>query len=396
MWIGRLVLVCILAALAIGPVVFAQETPAAEAPADNPLGIQARAGLLMDTITGEVLYSFDEHEIIQPASLAKIMTFELILEALGRGTVKLDDKATVSEKAWRFALDNNLSNMFLEVGDQVTIRDLLLGLMVSSGNDASVVLAEHLGISEDAFVNMMNDRARELGMKDTVFKNSHGLDAEGQATTAFDIAILSRHLINNHPDALKYTSALEFTYNDISQPNWNELIGMDERVDGLKTGHLNVSGYHLAATAREGGMRLIAVVLGAESRTARANEATKLLNYGFQNFATVNLNEALKASLPGEVPVYKGDSRRILVGTASAAVVTVPRGREKEITVTVDVPTYLVAPVERGSKIGDARLLLGEMEIKSIDLVAEDDVARGGLLRVLFDSIRLFFRNLFN
>lgn len=363
-----------------------------DAEASNPLAIQARSVTLMDAVTGQVIYGFNERERIQPASLAKIMTFELILEALDQGVFTLDTKVPVSEKAWRLALDNKLSNMFLEVGDQVPVRDLLYGLMVSSGNDAAVVLAEYRGGSEEGFVKMMNDRARELGLNETVFMNSHGLFAEGQYTTAADVATLTRHVLQAHPEAVKITGVKEFTHGKITQPNWNRLVLTDPRVNGLKTGHLPEAGYHLAATAQDRGMSLIAVVMGTKGEDARAVEARKLLNYGFNNFNTVMVDWAPKVSSP--LPVYKGRARGVAVAPAGPVAVTVPRGREKEVAVTIDQPRYAVAPVREGQKLGQIVIAVGGQDVVRADLLAQRDVPRAGLLRSAWDSLRLIFRNL--
>ncbi len=360
---------------------------------DNPLGVQARAAVLLDAVTGQTLYAFNEDLRLPPASLAKIMTFDLILEALDRGILAADAKVTVSEKAWRLALDNTISNMFLEVGQQVSVRDLLYGLMVSSGNDAAVALAEYRAGSEENFVNMMNARARELGLRDTVFRNSHGLSAEGQYTTARDMAILARHVVLDHPEALEITAAKEFTWNNIRQPNWNRLVLQDPRVDGLKTGHLPEAGYHLVATAREGDRQLIAVVLGTPGEEVRAREARRLLDYGFRNFTTLTLD--LKGQVPDELPVYKGRARRVTVRPAAPPRVTVPRGREGELRLTTSLARYAVAPVKAGERLGTLTVGLDGRELLRLELQAGEDVGRGGWWRVAWDSVRLFFRSLF-
>lgn len=358
----------------------------------NPLSIQARSGVLMDAATGRVLYAFNERERLQPASLAKIMTFELILEAVDKGLLSMDTRITVPESAWRLALDNQLSNMFIEVGDEVAVRDLLSGLMVSSGNDAALTLAEYRGGSEPGFVAMMNARARELGLRDTVFKNSHGLFAEGQFTTALDVALLARHVVSAHPEALKITARKEFTYGGIRQPNWNRLVLVDRRATGLKTGHLPDVGYHLAATAEDRGMSLIAVVLGTAGEDARVKEAQKLLNYGFNNFSTVSLD--LKGEVPADLPVYKGAARRVPLVPARAPKVTVPRGREGEIRTVAEVPRYVVAPVRKGQSLGAVRVELAGEEVGRLPLEAGRDVPTGGFFRRLLDSVRLFFRSI--
>ncbi len=358
----------------------------------NPLGIQARAGVLMDAYSGQILYAFNEHERMQPASLAKIMTFDLILEAVEKGAIGMDTKVPVSEKAWRLALDNSLSNMFIEVGEQVKVSDLLKGLMVSSGNDAAVALAEYRGGSEARFVDMMNARAGELGLKETRFQNSHGLAADDQYTTAYDMALLARHVVLQHPEAFKITSLKEFTYRNIKQFNWNKLVLRDPRVDGLKTGHLPEVGYHLVATAQDRGMRLIAVVMGTQGEAARMDEAQKLLDYGFRNFATVEVD--WKAKVSPVLPVYKGRQREVALTTAAPVVVTVPRGEERTVTVAASTIGRAVAPVRKGEKVGRLTVKAGGREVAGFDLLAASDVPRGGFFRVVWDSIRLFFAGL--
>lgn len=388
----RLAAAIVLGACALGWRAWAAPVDPAAAFPPNPLGIQARAGLLMDAYSGQVLYAFNEHERMQPASLAKVMTFDLILEAVEQKALSMDTKVPVSERAWRLALNNRLSNMFIEVGEQVTVSDLLKGLMVSSGNDAAVALAEYRGGSEERFVDMMNARARELGLKETRFANSHGLAADGQYTTAYDMALLARHVVLQHPEGLKITSLKEFTYAGIRQFNWNRLVLRDPRVDGLKTGHLPEAGYHLVATARDGGMRLIAVVMGTAGETERMNEAQKLLDYGFRNFATVEVD--WKAKAPSALPVYKGKERSVPLEPAAPVVVTVPRGQEGRIAVGASTAGRAVAPVRKGEKLGRLTVTLAGKEIAGFDLLAARDVPRGGLLRVAWDSIRLFFARL--
>lgn len=382
----------------------ATTTPApAPATADNPLAVQARSALLMDVRTGEVLYSFNDRDPMQPASLTKIMAFEIYLESLAAKTVSLDDKATVSEKAWRLSLNNRLSNMFIDAGERVPVRDLLYGLMVSSGNDVSVVLAEHRSGSEEAFVLDMNERARALGLTDTRFANSHGLFAPDQASTARDMALLTRRILLQHPGATEYTSRPSFTWNGITQPNWNELIGKDTginvprdpRVTGFKTGHLNEAGYHLVATARdkEKDLDLIAVVMGTDARETRAREALKLLTYGFNNFRTVTVD--WKKRTTSELPVYKGKERRVALVTDRPVVTTVRRGTEDSLKVTADLPPEVIAPVRKGQRLGTLTLSSGERELARYELLAAEGVSRGGLSRVVWDSLRLFFRGLF-
>lgn len=374
----------------------------APATADNPLAVQARSALLMDVRTGDLLYSFNDRDPMQPASLTKIMAFEIYLESLAAKIVSLDDKATVSEKAWELSLNNRLSNMFIDAGERVPVRDLLYGLMVSSGNDVSVVLAEHRSGSEEAFVLDMNERARALGLTDTRFANSHGLFATGQASTARDMALLTRHILLKHPGATEYTSRPSFTWNGITQPNWNELIGKDTginvprdpRVTGFKTGHLNEAGYHLVATARDKGkdLDLIAVVMGTDSRETRAREALKLLTYGFNNFRTVTVD--WKKRTTSELPVYKGKERRVALVTDRPLVTTVRRGTEESLKVTADLPSEVIAPVRKGQRLGMLTLSSGERELARYELRAAEAIPRGSLFRVVWDSLRLLFRSL--
>ncbi len=377
-------------------VALAQERPD---PA-NPLGIRARSALLMDAATGRVLYAFHERDRMQPASLAKIMTFDLILEAIRDGVLSPDTAVTVSEEAWRLALDNTRSNMFLELGERVRIKDLLPGLMVASGNDAALVLAEARSGSEEAFVALMNERARRLGLTDTRYANSHGLSSPDQYTTARDVAILTRHVILEHPDSLRITGMKEFTHAGITQPNWNGLVLKDPRVDGVKTGHLPEAGYHLAATGREGNMRLIAVVMGVQDdrergvsgQELREREAQRLLEYGFRNFATVRPD--WRRAVPSSLTVYKG--RRPTVGIALGApvVLTVRRGEEGKIKLVPELPPYAVAPIVKGQELGRLRVLVGGEEVASPSLTAAEAVPPGGLWRRFWDSLRLLVKSL--
>lgn len=366
----------------------------------NPLGIRARSAVLLDAATGSVLYSFNEDDRMQPASLAKIMTFELILEALRDRVLSPDTTATVSEEAWRLALDNTRSNMFLEVGERVKVGDLLPGLMVASGNDAALVLAEARSGSEAAFVALMNERARRLGLKDTRYANSHGLSAPDQYTTARDVAALSRHVVLDHPDALRITGRKEFTHAGITQPNWNGLVLTDPRVDGLKTGHLPEVGYHLAATAKEGDMRLIAVVMGVQDdrergisgQVLREKEAQRLLEYGFRNFATVR--PAWRRALPAGLTVYKGRRPSVGLTLPEPVVLTLRRGEEARLRLAPELAPYAVAPVRKGQELGRLRILLGEKEVASRPVVAAEAVPPGGLWRRLWDTLRLLVKSL--
>ena len=360
----------------------------------NSLNLEVKSAFLMDAQTGQVLYRYRSDERIQPASLAKILTFEYMLEALEDQRLAMDDMAVVSERAWRLSLDSSVSRMFLEVGDQVPIRDLLYGLMVSSGNDAAVVLAEHMAGTEEAFVVELNELASELGLKNTVLKNSHGLEAEGQFTTAEDMAVLARHIVLEHPEGLEITSTKEFQYGiEYAQPNFNSLVFRDSRVTGLKTGHLSVSGYHVVATAEDENQSLIAVVMGAASDQARANEAYALLQYGFRQFDNVQVD--WQKDVETKIPVFKGQAREVALTTPYPLFVTVSNESSEGLSVRQELSKPLVAPVNQGQVVGKLTVLMGDEPIKEVDLVAAQEVRRGGWWRVMVDSLRLFVATLF-
>lgn len=360
---------------------------------ENPLNIQARSAYLVEARTGRVLYDFNSGERMQPASLAKIMTFDLALEDLAQNRIRMEDTTTVSRKAWQLALDQNVSRMFLEVGDVVTVEQLLYGLMVASGNDAAIALAEFLAGSEEAFVIRMNEQAQKLGLTDTRFVNSHGLEAEDQYTTARDMARLALHVVRTHPEALAITQTEEFQYKiPTPQRNYNRLLFKDDRVTGLKTGHLGPGTYHLVATAEEGTMSLVGVVMGAANEEARTEEAEKLLQYGFSQFRTLQV--PWQNQVETERRVYKGRADTVPLTVRDAPFVTLKRGEEDGLTVTAEVQEPLVAPIQEGQELGSLVVRSGEEVLGRFPLVAAQAVERGGFFKVLFDSLRLFFASL--
>jgi D-alanyl-D-alanine carboxypeptidase (penicillin-binding protein 5/6) len=249
---------------------------------EGGLYCNAKAAVLMDALTGQILYEQNPQLKLGPASFVKILTLYLVFDALRAGQLKMDDMVTVSERAWRI----QGSKMFIKVGDRVKVEDLLKGIAVSSGNDACIAIAEHIAGTEDVFVSKMNEKALSLGLKESRFVNSHGMPAEGQMTTAMDMAILAKRYMADHPEAMPLHSTAEFEYNKIKQGNRNTLLNKGG-VDGLKTGHIEESGYHLLATAKRDNQRMIAVVMGCDKMSTRAREALKLLEHGFRNFSTV-------------------------------------------------------------------------------------------------------------
>jgi len=342
-----------------------------------PFALDARAAMMIDADTGAVLYAYNEHEKMQPASLAKIMTFYLTLDALKAGKVSPTTDVTISESAWRLSMNDTVSRMFLGVGQKVAVNDLLLGLMVSSGNDAAVALAEYLGGSTDGFTRMMNDKAKEIGLKETHFDNPDGLPEEGEFTTAADMVALAHSLVTHHPEAIKYTSAKEFTFDKISQPNFNKLLLHDARVNGIKTGHVDEAGYHLVASASSNGMNLLSAVLGAPSEARRMTESEKLIDWAFRTF--VSYRPDLKKAMPATIPVHDGVAETVAIGPNGVAAFTLGRGEETRVTVQFEPAVrYVEAPVQPGDSIGDLTVLLAGKPQATIPIVTKVAVERAG------------------
>jgi D-alanyl-D-alanine carboxypeptidase (penicillin-binding protein 5/6) len=341
-----------------------------------PFALDAKAAMMIDADTGAVLYAYNEHEKMQPASLAKIMTFYLALDALKTGKITPTTDVTISEAAWRLSMNDTVSRMFLGVGQKVAVNDLLFGLMVSSGNDAAVALAEYLGSTTDNFTKMMNDKAGEIGLKETHFDNPDGLPEEGEFTTAADMVALAHSLVNHHPEAIKYTSAKEFTFDKISQPNFNKLLLHDARVNGIKTGHVDEAGYHLVASAGSNGMNLLSAVLGAPSEAHRVTESEKLIDWAFRTFVSYRPD---KKSVPAEIPVHDGVVEKVAIGPNGDAAFTLGRGEETKVTVQFEPSVrYLEAPVQVGTPVGDLTVLLNGKPQATIPIVSKGAVERAG------------------
>ena len=351
-----------------------------------PFALDAKAAMMIDADTGAVLYAYNEHQKMQPASLAKIMTFYLTLDALKAGKIVPVTDVTISEKAWRLSMDDTVSRMFLSVGQKVAVNDLLYGLMVSSGNDAAVALAEQLGGSTEAFTQLMNDKAKEIGLKETHFDNPDGLPEEGEFTTAADMATLARSLLQHHPEALQYTSAKEFAFDKIKQPNFNTLLFYDKRVNGIKTGHVDEAGYHLVASAASNGMNLLSAVMGAPSSERRRTETEKLIEWAFRTF--VSYRPDLKKAMPAAIPVHDGVAETVAIGPDGAAVFTLGRGEESKVTVQyTPAARYLEAPVRAGDPVGDLAVLLNGKPQATIPIVTKAGVTRAGFFERLRQKI---------
>jgi serine-type D-Ala-D-Ala carboxypeptidase (penicillin-binding protein 5/6) len=352
----------------------AKKTSQGDQTTSGSLRYDARSAVLMDGLTGQVLYEQDPNLKIAPASFVKVMTLYLVLDALRAAQVKMDDQVTVSERAWRRTYKTDSSTMFLKVGERVKIEDLLKGVAIASGNDACVALAEHLSGSEEAFAAKMNEKAKLLGLKDSQFKNSDGMPADGQYTTAMDMAILSKRYIEDHPEALVYHSTVEFEYNGKRQGNRNTLLQKNIGVDGLKTGHLKEAGYHLAATAKRDGQRMIAVVMGCNKMQKRAPEAQKLLEYGFKNFSTV---EAVKkGAIFGPLKVKRGKLNQLVLTAAEEGRVTVAKGKENLVSVAPQLPPFIVAPIQKGQVVAKVLVQSEGKVAKEVNLLASSDVEK--------------------
>jgi D-alanyl-D-alanine carboxypeptidase (penicillin-binding protein 5/6) len=362
---------------------------AAEAIIPSPPQLSAEGYLLIDADTGKVLVDYNSEQRLPPASLTKIMTSYVAAMELERGTISMDEMANVSVKAWRM----EGSRMFIKEGTQVRVEDLLRGIIIQSGNDASVALAEHIAGSEDVFVDMMNQHAGRLGMADTNFMNATGLPDENHYSTAHDLARLAIALIEDFPDHYAIYKEKYFTFNDIRQPNRNSLLWRDPSVDGVKTGHTDAAGYCLVASADRSGMRLVSVVMGTGSEEARATESQKLLTYGFRYFETVRLydaNESLR-----DIRVWRGTRGSNSLALPEEVVITIPRGTKENLEATMDIDRVVKAPISQGDEIGKLTVTLGEDVVFEGPLTAMHEVEEAGFFKRVWDAIALFFLQLF-
>lgn len=354
--------------------------------------IAARSWLLVDVTSGQTLAAQDPDARVDPASLTKLMTAYLSFGAIKSGAIKTTDIVTVSERAWRA----EGSRMFIEPRTPVTVDELLHGMIVQSGNDATIALAERVGGSEDRFAELMNRKAAEFGMTNTQYRNSTGLPDPNHYTTARDLATLARRLIADFPDFLPLYSLRDYTYNKIRQSNRNRLLWLDPTVDGLKTGHTEAAGFCLIATAKrelpapvKTARRVLSVVLGAASDTARAQESQKLLNHAFQNFDDVRLLEGQAAVQT--IPVFKGKSNELAAGVAHDLFVTVPRGQGDKLKASVERNERLVAPIRAGQQVGTVKVTLDGKPYLELPLTALAEVPEAGVFGRAFDTIRLWF-----
>ncbi len=360
-------------------------TALAQTPIPSAPELNATSYILVDHQSGAIVAEADPDMRVDPASITKLMTSFAVFHELRKGTINLEDEVFVSEKAWR----TPGSRMFIEVDTKVSVENLLKGMIIQSGNDASVALAEHVAGSEETFAALMNQYAAALGMTNTQYQNATGLPADDHYTSARDVATLAAALIREFPEPYRWYSEKEFTYNEISQHNRNQLLWRDPAVDGLKTGHTEAAGYCLVSSARRGPMRLISVVMGTQSEKQRADDSQKLLNYGFRFFETHRLYES--GSELDQARVWKGEIETLPLGIEEDLWVTIPRGRYGALDASIDLPTVLTAPLDSGQAIGTLNVRLGDDLLETRPVVALAAVPQGGFWRRLSDSVSLWF-----
>lgn len=364
----------------------ASEQLGARMPAPN---IAATAYWVQDLQSGQIIATQNPDSQVEPASLTKLMTAYLTFKALQSGQLKSEQQLTVSQYGWKA----EGSRMFLDPKYPATVNELLQGLIVQSGNDAAITLAEAIGGSESGFTQLMNEEAVRLGMKDTHFENSTGLPGASHLTTVRDLAILSAAIIRDFPDYYKIYSQKSFTYNKITQPNRNLLLYRDPNVDGMKTGYTSSAGYNLISSSHRNGRRVLSVVVGTASAEARAAESSKLLNYALQQFDTPKIYQA--GQVVETVQVYKGTEKTVPIGFTQDTYVTVAHGRIKELQFLLETNQPVVAPIEQGQVLGKLTVKDGEHVVATYPVVALGNVDEGGWFRRFWDSIILFFKNMF-
>jgi D-alanyl-D-alanine carboxypeptidase (penicillin-binding protein 5/6) len=369
----------VLCLLLVSTAVFAQSRPVPAAPI-----IGATSYLMIDAKSGHELASLKPDTPVPPASLTKLMTTYVVFHAISEGQITLEDEVTISEKAWRM----QGSRMFIEVGSRVRVRDLLLGVIVQSGNDASVALAEYVAGSEEVFAQMMNQYAQALGMTSTHFVNATGWPDDEHYSTARDLAILARGLIEEFPEHYQWHAIKEFQWGDIKQPNRNRLLWRDDSVDGLKTGHTEAAGYCLVASAERDGMRIISVVLGTASDKARIDGTQAMLNYGFRFFETRLLYKAGEEITRARV--WKSASEYSPLGLMEDLYITVPRGAYDSLESVLNMPAVIEAPVAAGQPLGEIRVSLNDEVLLQEQLRALDDNPSGSFWQRTVDTVMLW------
>lgn len=357
----------------------------AATPVPKPPSVGAKGYLVDDFNSGQTVAEKNADQQLEPASITKLMSAYVIFSEIRNGTLALEDKVRISKKAWR----TEGSRMFVEVNNQVSVADLLKGMIIQSGNDATVALAEQVAGTEEGFASLMNHHAQQLGLRNSHFVNSTGLPHKDHFTTARDIARIARALIDEFPEYYQWYSERSFTYNDITQYNRNKLLWRDESVDGLKTGHTDSAGYCLVTSAERDGMRLISVVLGTKSEEARADASQALLNYGFRFFETHKLYDS--GSKLTSTRIWKGAAESVDLGLADTLHVTIPRGEYNNLDASMQLQEQIIAPITKGQVLGRVVIRLGDQMITEKDLSALDDVAEGSFWQRIVDEALLYF-----
>jgi D-alanyl-D-alanine carboxypeptidase (penicillin-binding protein 5/6) len=357
----------------------------ADIPIPTPPTVDARAYLVVDFHTGKTLAALNPDARMEPASLTKLMTAYITFQELAAGKLKLQDQVVVSEHAWR----SEGSRTFIELGKPVSVELLILGMVVQSGNDATIALAERIAGTEETFAQLMNANAKRLGMTGTHFENSSGLPSPDHYTTAHDLSLLAIALIRDFPQYYKYFSVREFEHNGIKQQNRNGLLGRDPSIDGLKTGHTDAAGFCLVTSALRDGMRVVSVVLGAKSFKGREDASGALINYAFTFYDTKLL--AKGGAKLASAPVYKAASTPVDLGPSEDVYVTLPRNAASDIKTTIEVQPKLIAPLARSSSVGVLHATAGGQTVATVPLHPLADVPQGGWWRRLIDTIRLWF-----
>ncbi|MGH8042872.1 MAG: serine hydrolase [Rudaea sp.] len=360
-------------------------------PTPPPPTFDAKSWVLMDYASGQILAEKDADARVEPASITKMMTGYIVSAELAAGKIKLDDPVLISEHAWRAGgAGTDGSTTFLKLNSQVPLKDLLYGMIIQSGNDAAIALAEHIAGSEDTFANLMNEYAAKLGMTGTHFVNATGLPDPNHYSTARDIAVLARHVIHDYPNEYKIYAIKEFEWNGITQHNRNALLWRDASVDGLKTGHTKEAGYCLTTSAKRGDQRLIAVVMGTPSDKQRADDNQTLLNYGFRFFETHKL---YAANTPLATPqLWKGAQSTLPLGVAEDVLATIPRGRYNDLKASLKLPGRLIAPYQKGQSVGTLEVSLDGKPLLQRPLIVLTDAPEAGFFGRLSDSVWLWFK----
>jgi len=356
----------------------------------RPPQINVSSYILVEPVTGKVLAEFNADDQIEPASMTKVMTGYIAADQLHRNLVRADDEVLISTKAWKM----EGSRMFIEAGKRVSFEDLIKGVVIQSGNDASVAIAEYLGGTEEGFVDIMNAYAQSLGLNNTLFENSTGLPSSNHFSSARDLSIISANLINNFPEHYALYKEKSFTFNDIRQLNRNRLLWRDDSVDGIKTGHTESAGFCLISSAARGSMRLIAVVAGANSEDERFNASQRLLEYGFRFFVTQNLLESNEEVRSADV--WGGKKDNVSLGLAKDLIVTVPRAELPSLKIDYTFNSNIEAPISKGDILGSLSVKSGDTVIANANLVALEEVEPKGFFGRLISKIIMWFLNLFN